>query len=166
MGERVLSDYKKTVMNDKRKSSAIFAVLLIFIPFLTMDMFSMANTNELVAEDLRMSCHISFIDVLRTEGSPCLANINEFKPIAYTLIALSLISLTLNLATKPFVILSVIFGILALGMHIVFYSLIVMLREEALQGVTDVSFLLGASWYLMGIGFVLLVVSPFLKKSS
>ena len=50
--------------------------------------------------------------------------------------------------------------------HIVFYLLIVMLREGALQEVTDVSFTLGASWYLMGIGFVLLVVSPFLKKSS
>jgi hypothetical protein len=163
MGERVLSEYRKIVMNDKRKSSAIFAVLLIFIPFLTMDMFSMANTNELVAENLRMTLHVSFIDILRTEAP---LNIDSFKPIVYLLIALSLISLTLNLAAKPFVILSVIFGILALGIHIVFYLLIVMLREESLQGVVDVSFLLGASWYLMGIGFVLLVVSPLLKKSS
>jgi len=158
-----LSDYKKTVMNDKRKSSAIFAVLLIFIPFLTMDMFSMANTNELVAENLRMTLHVSFIDILRTEAP---LNIDSFKPIVYLLIALSLISLTLNLSPKSFVILSVIFGILALGIHIVFYLLVAMIREESLQGVSDVSFTLGASWYLMGIGFVLLVVSPFLKKSS
>ncbi|MDA8981544.1 hypothetical protein N9H18_02870 [Candidatus Thioglobus sp.] len=150
-------------MNDKRKSSAIFGVLLFFIPFLTMDMFSMGNTNELVAENLRMTFHISFMDILRSEAP---LNIDEFKPIVYLLIVLSLISLTLNLTPKPFVILSVIFGILALGIHIVFYLLIVMLREEALQGVTDVSFLLSASWYLMGIGFVLLAVSPFLKKSS
>lgn len=158
-----MSDYKKTVMNDKRKSSAIFAVLLIFIPFLTMDMFSMANTNELVAENLRMTLHVSFIDILRTEAP---LNIDSFKPIVYLLIALSLISLTLNLSPKSFVILSVIFGILALGIHIVFYLLVAMIREESLQGVSDVSFTLGASWYLMGIGFVLLVVSPFLKKSS
>jgi hypothetical protein len=150
-------------MNDKRKSSAIFAVLLIFIPFLTMDMFSMANTNELVAENLRMTLHVSFIDILRTEAP---LNIDSFKPIVYLLIALSLISLTLNLSPKSFVILSVIFGILALGIHIVFYLLVAMIREESLQGVSDVSFTLGASWYLMGIGFVLLVVSPFLKKSS
>ena len=90
-----MSDYKKTVMNDKRKSSAIFAVLLIFIPFLTMDMFSMANTNELVAENLRMTLHVSFIDILRTEAP---LNIDSFKPIVYLLIALSLISLTLNLS--------------------------------------------------------------------
>lgn len=158
-----MSDYKKTVMNDKRKSSAIFAVLLIFMPFLTMDMFSMANTNELVAENLRMTLHVSFIDILRTEAP---LNIDSFKPIVYLLIALSLISLTLNLSPKSFVILSVIFGILALGIHIVFYLLVAMIREESLQGVSDVSFTLGASWYLMGIGFVLLVVSPFLKKSS
>jgi hypothetical protein len=150
-------------MNDKRKSSAIFAVLLIFMPFLTMDMFSMANTNELVAENLRMTLHVSFIDILRTEAP---LNIDSFKPIVYLLIALSLISLTLNLSPKSFVILSVIFGILALGIHIVFYLLVAMIREESLQGVSDVSFTLGASWYLMGIGFVLLVVSPFLKKSS
>ena len=150
-------------MNDKRKSSAIFAVLLIFIPFLTMDMFSMANTNELVAENLRMTLHVSFIDILRTEAP---LNIDSFKPIVYLLIALSLISLTLNLSPKSFVILSVIFGTLALGIHIVFYLLVAMIREESLQGVSDVSFTLGASWYLMGIGFVLLVVSPFLKKSS
>ena len=158
-----MSDYKKTVMNDKRKSSAIFAVLLIFIPFLTMDMFSMANTNELVAEKLRMTIDISFIDILRSEAP---LNVDEFKPIVYLLIALSLISLTLNLSPKSFVILSVIFGIIALGIHIVFYLLVAMIREESLQGVSDVSFTLGASWYLMGIGFVLLVVSPFLKKSS
>ena len=163
MEKKILSDYKKIVMNDKRKSSAIFGVLLIFIPFLTMDMFSMANTNELVAEDLRMSFHIPFMDIFSSENP---LNINQFIPIVYLFLALPLISLTLNLTPKPFVTLSVIFGILALGMHIVFYSLIVMLREEALQGVTDVSFLLGASWYLMGIGFLLLVVSPFLKKSS
>ena len=127
-----MSDYKKTVMNDKRKSSAIFAVLLIFIPFLTMDMFSMANTNELVAENLRMTLHVSFIDILRTEAP---LNIDSFKPIVYLLIALSLISLTLNLSPKSFVILSVIFGILALGIHIVFYLLVAMIREESLQGV-------------------------------
>ena len=158
-----MSDYKKIIMNDKRKSSAIFGVLLIFIPFLTMDMFSMGNTNELVAEKLRMTIDISFIDILRSEAP---LNVDEFKPIVYLLIVLSLISLTLNLKPKPFVTLSVIFGILALGIHIVFYLLIVMLREATLQGVTDVSFLLGASWYLMGIGFLLLVVSPLLKKSS
>tara|TARA_B100000795_G_C22698482_1_gene398618 strand:+ start:306 stop:779 length:474 start_codon:yes stop_codon:yes gene_type:complete len=157
-----MDDYRKRVMNDKRKSGVIFGVLLFFIPFLTMDMFSMGNTNELVAENLRMTLHVSFMDILRSEAP---LNIDGFKPIVYLLIVLSLISLTLNLAPKPFVILSVIFGILALGIHIVFYLSIVMLREEALQGVTDVSFLLGASWYLMGIGFVLLVVSPFLKKS-
>ena len=163
MEKKILSDYKKIIMNDKRKSSAIFGVLLIFIPFLTMDMFSMGNTNELVAEKLRMTIDISFIDILRSEAP---LNVDEFKPIVYLLIVLSLISLTLNLKPKPFVTLSVIFGILALGIHIVFYLLIIMLREATLQGVTDVSFLLGASWYLMGIGFLLLVVSPLLKKSS
>ena len=163
MEKKILSDYKKIIMNDKRKSSAIFGVLLIFIPFLTMDMFSMGNTNELVAEKLRMTIDISFIDILRSQAP---LNVDEFKPIVYLLIVLSLISLTLNLKPKPFVTLSVIFGILALGIHIVFYLLIVMLREATLQGVTDVSFLLGASWYLMGIGFLLLVVSPLLKKSS
>ena len=163
MEKKILSDYKKIIMNDKRKSSAIFGVLLIFIPFLTMDMFSMGNTNELVAEKLRMTIDISFIDILRSEAP---LNVDEFKPIVYLLIVLSLISLTLNLKPKPFVTLSVIFGILALGIHIVFYLLIVMLREATLQGVTDVSFLLGASWYLMGIGFLLLIVSPLLKKSS
>ena len=158
MEKKILSDYKKIIMNDKRKSSAIFGVLLIFIPFLTMDMFSMGNTNELVAEKLRMTIDISFIDILRSEAP---LNVDEFKPIVYLLIVLSLISLTLNLTPKPFVTLSVIFGILALGIHIVFYLLIVMLREATLQGVTDVSFLLGASWYLMGIGFLLLILIQF-----
>ena len=154
-----MDDYRKRVMNDKRKSGVIFGVLLFFIPFLTMDMFSMGNTNELVAENLRMTFHISFMDILRTEAP---LNIDEFKPIVYLLIVLSLISLTLNLAPKPFVILSVIFGILALGIHIVFYLMNVMVGEE----VSGTDFSLGISWYLMGIGFVLLVVSPFLKKSS
>ena len=152
MGKRVLSDYKKIIMNDKRKSSAIFGVLLIFIPFLTMDMWSIGNSD--------FSISISFIDILRPEE--VYSNIHVFKIIVYPLIALSLISLTLNLATKPFVILSVIFGILALCIHIVFYLMNVMVGEE----VSGTDFSLGISWYLMGIGFVLLVVSPFLKKSS
>ena len=154
-----MDDYRKRVMNDKRKSGVIFGVLLFFIPFLTMDMFSMGNTNELVAENLRMTLHVSFMDILRSEAP---LNIDGFKPIVYLLIVLSLISLTLNLAPKPFVILSVIFGILALGIHIVFYLMNVMVGEE----VSGTDFSLGISWYLMGIGFVLLVVSPFLKKSS
>ena len=152
-------EYKKIIMNDKRKSSAIFGVLLIFIPFLTMDMFSMGNTNELVAEKLRMTIDISFIDILRSQAP---LNVDEFKPIVYLLIVLSLISLTLNLKPKPFVTLSVIFGILALCIHVVFYSMNVMVGNE----VASVSFSLGISWYLMGIGFLLLVVSPLQKKSS
>ena len=147
-----MNDYKNKILNDKRKSSAIFATLLVVIPFLTMNMWSISDSG--------FSIGVSFMDILRPEE--VFPQIHQLKVIVYPLIALSLISITLSLVTKPIVILSVIFGILALCIHIVFYSMNVMVGNE----VASVSFSLGISWYLMGIGYVLLVVSPFLKKSS
>ena len=138
------------VMNDKRKRGVIFAALLIFIPLLTMD----ARTFE--GNSLTGQFSSSFLDFLFPGDTGIGFRTSDqimFQYIYFTLIALSLISITLNLATKRFVILSVIVGILALGLHI---SLYLTFRHGDL----------GIAWYIMGIGFVLLVVSPFQKKSS
>ena len=77
--------------------------------------------------------------------------LSESRTAMLALIGSYIISITLNLATKRFVILSVIVGILALGLHVLLY-------------LTFSNTLI--AWYIMGIGFVLLVVSPFQKKSS
>ena len=138
------------VMNDKRKRGVIFAALLIFIPLLTMDSISYEG------DSLTGQFSSSFLDFLFPVDTGIGFRTSEqimFQYIYFTLIALSLISITLNLATKRFVILSVIVGILALGWHILIYWSLSSLD-------------LGIAWYIMGIGFVLLVVSPFQKKSS
>ena len=137
-------------MNDKRKSGVIFAALLIFIPLLTMDAISYEG------DSFTGQFNSSFLDFLFPGDTGIGFRTNDqimFQYIYFTLIALSLISITLNLATKRFVILSVIVGILALGWHILIYWSLSSLD-------------LGIAWYIMGIGFVLLVVSPFQKKSS
>ena len=138
-------------MNDKRKSGVIFAALLIFIPLLTMDAISFEG------DSLTGQFSSSFLEFFLFPGDTGIgfrtSEDQMFQYIYFTLIALSLISITLNLATKRFVILSVIVGILALGWHILIYWSLSSLD-------------LGIAWYIMGIGFVLLVVSPFQKKSS
>ena len=136
------------VMNDKRKRGVIFAALLIFIPLLTMDAISYEG------DSFTGQFNSSFLDFLFPGDTGIGFRTSDqimFQYIYFTLIALSLISITLNLATKRFVILSVIVGILALGLHVLLY-------------LTFSNTLI--AWYIMGIGFVLLVVSPFQKKSS
>ena len=147
-----MDDYRKRVMNDKRKSFVIFAALLIFIPLLTMDMVKLIVDESILFES------ISFMDIL-DGGEHDFQQLKIFGIFLYPIVALSIYSLILNLSPKPSVFLSVIVGILALGLYIYCYS-----SFAGYMADFD-SFTLPIAWDIMGIGFVLLVVSPFLKKS-
>ena len=134
-------------MNDKRKSGVILAALLIFIPYLTMAF--MADSDGTVT--------FSFMDILFPPENTIALGFYPFKAVIYPILVLSVISVILNLVTKPYVVLSVIVGILTLGLHAFFYYWV----AGAFTLAT-----LGVAWYIMGVGCILLVVSPFLKKSS
>jgi len=134
-------------MNDKRKSGVILAALLIFIPYLTMGFMS----------DSGGTVTYSFMDILFPPENTIALGFYPFKAVIYPIIVLSVISVILNLVTKPFVVLSVIVGILTLGLHTLFYFWV----AESFSLAT-----LGMAWYIMGVGCILLVVSPFMKKSS
>ena len=134
-------------MNDKRKSGVILGALLIFIPYLTMGF--MTDSSGTVT--------YSFMDILFPPENTIAEGFFLLKGVVYPILVLSVISVILNLVKKPFVILSAIVGILVLGLHILFYFWV----AEAFSVAT-----LGIAWYIMGVGCILLVVSPFLKKSS
>ena len=135
------------LLENKRKSGVILGVLLIFIPYLTMGF--MTGSAGVIT--------FGFMDILFPPENTIAQGFYPFKGVIYPILALSVISVILNLVEKPFVILSAIVGILVLGFHILFYFWV----AEAFSVAT-----LGIAWYIMGIGFVLLVVSPFQKKSS
>ena len=134
-------------MNDKRKIGVILAALLIFIPYLTMGF--MTDSSGTVT--------YSFMDILFPPENTIAKGFFPFKGVIYPILVLSVVSVILNLVTKPFVVLSAIVGILTFGFHTLFYFWV----AESFSIAT-----LGVAWYIMGVGCILLVISPFLKKSS
>ena len=136
-------------MSDKRKIGVILGALFIFIPYLTM---------EFMGSTISDSVSISWIAVL----FPSDANLGNFvlrdtNYFLYAFLGFVILSIVLNLIKKPLVVLSVITGIIALGLHALIYFV---MAESYSRGT------FGASWILIGVGCLLLVVSPFFKKSA
>ena len=133
------------LLENKRKSGSILGALLIFIPYLAMEFI----INE--------QASFNFIDIIFPPESgvgSLAAGFALFLYVVYPILIVSVISVILNLVTERFVIISVIIGIIALGLHVLFYFWV----NESLNGT------MGIGWYIMGVGFILLIVSPFLKK--
>ena len=133
------------LLENKRKSGAILAALLIAIPYLTM---------EFISND-EVSASFKFIDIIFPPENSIAGGFELFLYVVYPILIVTVISVILNLVTERFVILSAIIGIIALGLHVLLYTWV----NESLNGT------MGIGWYIMGIGFILLIVSPFLKKS-
>ena len=131
-------------MNDKRKSGIILAALLIFVPYLTMGFMT----------DISGTVTYSFMDILFPPENTIAKGFYPFKVVIYSIIVLTVISVIFNLVTKPFVVLSVIVGIFALGFHTLFYFWVA----------ASFTATLGLAWYIIGVGCILQVVLPFLKK--
>ena len=133
------------LLEKRRKIGFILGAVLIIIPFLTMPFM----------EDSKGEATFCFIHILFPQ------NIVEesfylFIYVIIPIIILVVISAILNLLTERFRILSAIVGVLALGLHIFFYYWV---------GGSFSAAVLGVGWYIMGIGFIFLIVSPFVKKS-
>ena len=135
------------MMTDKRKVGVLLGALLIFIPFLTMGFITDASGTYTY----------KFMDIFFPPENTLAAGFFPFKGVVYPLLVLSVISVILNLVKKPFVVLSVIVGILTLGLHALFYYWV---------AGSFILATLGVAWYIIGVGCILLVISPFLKKSS
>ena len=133
------------LLENKRKSGTILGALLIVIPFLAM---------EFISND-EVSASFKFIDIIFPPENSIAGGFELFLYVVYPILILTVISVILNLVTERFVILSAIIGIIALGLHVFFYIWV--------NGNQDGTAPIG--WYIMGIGFILLIVSPFLKKS-
>ena len=131
------------LLENKRKSGAILGALLIFIPYLAMNLITSENGESR-----------SFIFILFPTETFEGGVFSVFSYVVYPILIVSVISIVLNLVTERFVILSAIIGIIALGLHVLLYTWV----NESLNGT------MGIGWYIMGIGFILLIVSPFLKK--
>ena len=135
-------------MGDKRKVGVILGALFIFIPYFTM---------EFMGSTINDSVSISWIAVL----FPTEANLGNFvlqdtNYFLYVFLGFVILSIVLNLIKKPLVVLSVITGIISLGLHVLIYFV---MEDYYSKGI------FGASWILIGVGCLLLVVSPFFKKS-
>jgi hypothetical protein len=135
------------LLGNKRKVGIIIGAALIIIPYLTMGFMS----------DGKGEITFSFIQILFPGKNIFHQSFNMLLYVVYPILILIVISAILNLFTERFVILSAIVGILALGLHILFYFWV----AEAFSAAT-----LGTAWYIMGVGFILLIASPFLKKSN
>ena len=133
------------LLENKRKSGSILGSLLIFIPYLTM---------EFISND-EVSASFKFIDIIFPPENSIAGGFELFLYVVYPILIVTVISVILNLVTERFVILSAIIGIIALGLHVLLYTWV----NESLNGT------MGIGWYIIGIGFILLIVSPFLKKS-
>ena len=133
--------------DNKRKIGFILGTALIIIPYLTMGFMS----------DGKGEITFSFIQILFPGENIFHQSFNLLSYVVYPILILIVISAILNLFTERFVILSAIVGILALGLHILFYFWV----ADAFSAAT-----LGTAWYIMGVGFILLIASPFLKKSN
>ena len=99
----------------------------------------------------------SFMDIIFPPESgvrSIAAGFELYLMVVYPILIVSVISVILNLVTERFVIISAIIGIIALGLHVFFYI-----------WVNNPKITMGIGWYIIGIGFILLIVSPFLKKS-
>ena len=131
---------------NKRKIGFILGAALIIISYLTMGFM----------EDNKGENTFNFLNIMFPENIFHHA-FNAFLYVIYPILILIVISAILNLFTERFVILSAIVGILALGLHILFYFWV----AGAFSAAT-----LGTAWYIMGVGFILLIASPFLKKSN
>lgn len=132
-------------LENKRKSGTILGTLLIVIPFLAM---------EFISNDLE-EASFKFIDIIFPPENSIAGGFELFLYVVYPILILTVISVILNLVTERFVILSAIIGIIALGLYVFFYNWV----NSNLDGTAPIG------WYIMGIGFILLIVSPFLKKS-
>jgi len=135
------------LLGNKRKVGIIIGAALIIIPYLTMGFMS----------DGKGEVTFSFIQILFPGKNIFHQSFNMLSYVVYPILILIVISAILNLFTERFVILSAIVGILALGLHILFYFWV----AGAFSAAT-----LGTAWYIMGVGFILLIASPFLKKSN
>ncbi len=134
-------------MKDKRKIGVGLATLLVVAPYLTMSF--MSGSDGLVT--------FSFMDIIFPSDNPLAQGFFLLKGVFYPILVLTVISVILNLVKKPFVILSAIVGVVLLGLHILFYFWV----AEAFPKAT-----LGIAWYIIGIGYIFLIVSPFLKSSN
>ena len=133
------------LLENKRKSGAILGALLIVIPYLTM---------EFISND-EVSASFKFIDMIFPPENSIAGGFELFLYLVYPILILTVISVILNLVTERFAILFAIIGIIALGLHVLLYTWV----NESLNGT------MGIGWYIIGIGVILLIVCPFLKKS-
>ena len=135
------------LLGNKRKVGIIIGAALIIIPYLTMGFMS----------DGKGEVTFSFIQILFPGKNIFHQSFNMLSYVVYPIIILIIVSIILNLLTEKFKILSAIVGIISLGLHILLYFWVADAFSAAI---------LGIAWYIMGVGFILLIVSPFLKNSN